>query len=75
MQLYESLFLEALKASVKNEKVSWCEPISINVWEVQFKLAEKQKVLPLIFQAVYDCQALKQVDEQLFLRIMIIPLR
>lgn len=66
MQQHEQLFLEALKASLNNEKVSWQEPLSKEIWKQLFDLSEVQKVLPLIFNTVFECPAAKQMDSQQF---------
>lgn len=67
MQLQDKLFLEALKASLTNSKVNWDFEMEPENWKELFALAESQKVLPLIFEAVYACPCAKQADEQLFL--------
>ena len=66
MELTNRLFLEALKASLANEKVSWDFEISMNLWQEIFALAEAHKVLPLIFEAVYACTSAKAADEDFF---------
>ena len=57
MELTYKLFLEALKASLTNEKVNWDFEIPMEVWQDLFRQAEVHKVLPLIFEAVYACPA------------------
>lgn len=69
MQLQNKLFLEALKASLTNKKVNWDFEISLEIWRKLFALAEAHKVLPLIFEAVYDCPAVKYADENFFASI------
>ena len=66
MELHEKLFLEALGASLINEKIYWDFEISMEVWQKIFALAEAHKVLPLIFETVYDCPAAKAADEKFF---------
>ena len=66
MKLEDRLFLEALRASLINEKVNWNFEISMETWQAIFALAEAHKVLPLIFEAVYACPAVKCADEKFF---------
>ena len=55
-------FLEALGASLRRESVSWPK-VSSAEWKTLFQLAEQQQVLPLIFEAVYNCLATQQNRE------------
>lgn len=57
-------FLEALGASVKKEAVAWTE-LSEKEWRQLFRLASKQQVLPLIYEAVCQCPAAKSEPELL----------
>lgn len=66
MNLIQKLFLEALKASLENEKITWDFSISDHIWRELFSLAELHKVLPLIFDAVNGCPAAATSDSQLF---------
>ena len=69
MSNYETLFLEALKASLTNKTVTWTEPISSEEWQDIFVLSEAQKVLPLIFHAVSACPAASSIPPELFARL------
>ena len=62
MKQHEQLFLEALKASLDNKKVSWDFEITQETWRGLFELAIAQKVLPLIFEAVYACPAVRSTE-------------
>lgn len=64
MEAYETqkLFLEALRASLKNEKVTWEQDISHEEWRSLFELAHMQHVLPMIYDAVYSCPAAQRLD-------------
>ena len=64
MELKYQLFLEALTAYFRNEKVNWDFEISMDDWRDLFALAEVHKVHPLVFEAVYDCPAIQQIDEK-----------
>ena len=66
MKQHEQLFLEALKASLDNKKVSWDFEISQETWRGIFELAIAQKVLPLIFEAVYACPAIRGTEFEFF---------
>ena len=66
MTNHDTLFLEALKASLTNTTVTWTTPLSSEEWQSIFDLAESHKVLPLIFHAVYSCPAASSLDAGLF---------
>lgn len=66
MNQHEIIFLEALKASLANTTVTWSCPFSTEEWQALFALAESQKVLPLIFHAVYSSPAAAQMDKPLY---------
>lgn len=55
MKPVEELFLEALKASMKNEKVTWNPKVTSEMWEELFSLADAHRVLPLVYEAIYAC--------------------
>lgn len=57
MNHIELLFLEALRASLKNEKVNWETPMPEKDWCKLFRIAESHHVLPLIYEAVFRCPA------------------
>lgn len=57
MKSQECLFLEALKASLNQEKVSWNHDMPSEEWIELFSLANKHHVLPMIYDAVYACEA------------------
>lgn len=66
MKLQEKLFLEAINASLKNKKVSWDFEISREVWLEMLDLADSHKVLPLFFEAVHFCPAVKSMGKELY---------
>lgn len=59
-------FLEALKASLKNEKVDWNDKerpgMQLTDWQDMFRLADTHKVMPLIYEAVYSCPAAEKLE-------------
>lgn len=65
MQKVEKLFLEAMKASLNNSQVSWDEELEPQDWLFLFRLAEIHHVLPLVYEAVYNCPAAKRMGSQL----------
>lgn len=69
MKQHELLFLEALKASLNNQKVTWDFTISQETWKQIFELAGSQKVLPLIFEAVYASPAIRSTDFQFYTQV------
>lgn len=67
MDLVKNLFLEALKSSLKNESVKWdTEDLQTKDWISLFQLAELHHVLPMIYEAIYNCPAAKKEELQLF---------
>ena len=65
MNQIEILFLEALKASLENRKLTWDFELSDDSWRSFFALAESHKVLPMIFDAVCRCPSARRADPQL----------
>ena len=57
-------FLETLGTSLKKETVTW-EHVSNTQWKRLFLLAEQQQVLPLVFEAVCNCLAVREEQELL----------
>ena len=53
----DQLFLEALKASLQQKSVDWEIEWSKEEWLALFQTAEKHKVLPMIYEAVFRCSA------------------
>lgn len=64
--MIHTLFLEALNASLKNEAVSWEQPLEASQWEALFSLARIHKVLPMVFDAVSLCPAAKLAGSAFF---------
>lgn len=54
-------FLQALKASLQNDKVQW-EELSPQEWSGLFKQAQIHNVLPMIYEAVYSCPAAQKLE-------------
>lgn len=61
----ETLFLQALKASLLGEQVHWDQPITPDEWASLLGLADSHKVLPMIYQAVYACPAAASMPAEL----------
>ncbi len=64
MERAEQLFLEAVKASLKNEYVSWKEPLTLHEWQRIFYLAESHHVLPLVYETVFRCETAKKATQK-----------
>lgn len=60
MEKINGLFLQALKASLKNETISWEEETSTEEWGQLFVLAKEHHVLPMIYEAVFRCPVAQQ---------------
>lgn len=69
MEVVNDMFLEALRASLKNEQVAWEREITPGDWQALFRMAEIHHVLPLIYNAVYSCPSAASADPQLFMFI------
>ncbi len=67
MDVKKNMFLTALKAALKNEKVSWSEELESQDWVELFRIATTHQVLPLIYEAVYDCPAARNMEPQVFM--------
>lgn len=67
MKVKRDLFLPALKAALKNEKVTWEEPLEARDWTELFQIAGTHQVLPMIYEAVYDCPAARNVPPQILM--------
>ena len=69
MDVKRELLLPALKAALKNEKVSWEKELTSQVWIELFQIAGKHKVLPMIYEAVYGCPAARNIEPQIWLSV------
>lgn len=69
MDVKRELFLPALKAALRNEKVSWEEEMEPQVWMELFQTAGKHQVFPMIYEAVYDCPAARKIEPQFLLSV------
>ncbi len=57
--------LEVIKKHLSEEKVQWTEPITPEEWFQLFNIAATHKVLPMVYEVVYDCPSYKIHKEQL----------
>lgn len=64
MQTLHIRFLEAIRAYLKSKTVHW-DDISSQQWQELFRLANAHHVLPMFFQAVYNCPAISSADPTL----------
>lgn len=67
MSEVNDLFMQAMQASLNNEKVQWKNDLQSECWLALFQLAEKQHVLPMIYEAVYSCSAAQKADQTMLL--------
>ena len=56
MQHTQQLFLEALKAALKNEQVEWNNKLEAQEWMDLFRMAEVPQILPMIYEAVTEAR-------------------
>lgn len=66
MNQAQKLFMQALKSSLLNSNVEWEDNIVNHEWLNSFRLAEQHNVLPMIFEAVYNYPAARQMDPPVF---------
>ena len=66
MDEIQNLFLTALRAGLRQERVNWEQPMETERWAALFQLAAEHKVLPMIYEAVYACPSAKAADTRLF---------
>lgn len=69
MDVKRELFLPALKAALKNEKVLWEEKLEPQIWAELFQIAGKHQVLPMIYEATYDCPAARNISSRVLLPV------
>lgn len=62
MKQQDERFLQALAAALKHEKTAWETAFPAQDWLGLFECAEKHHVLPMIYEAVYDCPAARELD-------------
>ena len=67
--LIKQLFLQALGASLRGERVNWDMALSTQDWADLFRLAQTHQVLPMIFEAAYACPAAKGADPRLMMAV------
>ena len=67
MTMMNQLFLEVLKAALKNEKVTWSLEITGQQWQQLFQMANIHHVLPMIESAVHDCPSIRNADKEMIL--------
>lgn len=67
MDKINKMFLQALKASLLKKRVKWDFQITQEEWMRLFHQAEIHHILPMIYDAVYDCPAAKRLDASFFI--------
>ena len=65
--LIKQLFLQALGASLRGERVQWEMALTTQDWNALFALAQAHHVLPMIFEAAYACPAARGADPRLMM--------
>ena len=65
METYNQLFLQALKAALEGKQVQWNMDISGEDWLALMNQACLHKVLPMIYDAVYDCPAAESMTQDM----------
>lgn len=68
MEPIYALFLEAVGAALENRQVHWNTDVTPEQMAQVLFLAEQHHVLPLVFEAVYNCPAATYMDGVLFMQ-------
>lgn len=66
MDKINKLLLEALKASLGSQTVNWDFELQQEEWLRLFQRADMHHILPMIYEAVYNCPAAKKMDAAFF---------
>ena len=66
MEAVQELFLQAMRASLENKKVTWEKELEAQDWLALFQLAETHNVLPLIYDEVYSCPSARKTEGEFF---------
>ena len=53
----EQMLLQAISAAVRDEHVTWTEAIPTADWQAFWHLAMTHNVLPMVYEAVYNCDS------------------
>lgn len=65
MEKNYDLFLQALKASLRNRKAEWTHEMTVEDWDFLFRLANIHNVVPMIYEAVYSCESAKSMPAEM----------
>lgn len=65
MNATEIRFLEAVKASLQNQAVTWTDELPPQDWIALFRMADVHRVLPMVYEAVYRSPAARSADPQM----------
>ena len=60
----ERLFLQAVSAAIRDQKVYWRGGVSAGEWQELFTLALRHKLFPVVLEAVYDCGAFHTLPQK-----------
>lgn len=64
MERTEVLFMEAVKASLQNRRVSWEKTLTLKEWQRIFYLSEAHHVLPMVYEAVFCCESARKAEQK-----------
>ncbi len=60
-----NLFLDAYAHALHHERVNWTQDISEAEWKALFQMAQEQNVLPMIYEAVFQCPGISVVPGEM----------
>lgn len=59
MDLVQTTFLKILCAALRGQPAAGCEELTAEQWAALYRLAEEQKLLPMVYEATYALPALQ----------------
>lgn len=59
----EKMLLQAIRSALRGEQAAWSREIPTERWAEMLDLAAAHKLLPMVYEAVYDCPAADTMPE------------
>ena len=74
LDMVMTLFLDAYAHALYHESVNWTQAISEDEWKKLFQMSQEQNVLPMIYDAVFQCQSISALPSEMLhqLRIQVV---
>lgn len=65
LDMVMTLFLDAYAHALYHESVNWTQAISEDEWKKLFQMSQEQNVLPMIYDAVFQCQSISALPSEM----------